>query len=118
MNIKPQALLLALLLSGVIMSLYSGSMNSSFDWRPKVEVLRDSILLTWMVSLINIALGNGLSKVFGIRPRQLGGLVGVVFSPLFHRDVSHLVANTLPFAVLGWLILLQGEFGSEGDFMR
>ena len=113
MNIKPQALLLALLLAGVVLSLYS----PESDWRSHADVLRDSVILTWIVSLANILLfGNGLGKLLGIRPRQLLGLLGIVFSPLIHRDVPHLVANTLPFIVLGWLILLQGDLQGDGDF--
>ena len=62
-----------------------------------------------------ILLGNGLGKIFGIRPRRLIGLLGIPFSPLIHRDIAHLVANTVPFLVLGWFILVQGELaGSSG----
>lgn len=112
-NIKPQSLLLTLLIAGVVASLFYGG-NSA--WQVNVEVLRDSVILTWIVSLVNILiLGNGLGRLLGIRPRRLIGLLGIVFSPLLHRDIGHLIANTLPFLVLGWLILLQGglQGGSE-----
>lgn len=113
MNIKPQALLLALLLAGVVLSLYS----TEADWQVPANVLRDSVILTWAVSLANIVLfGNGLGKLLGIRPRQPIGLLGIVFSPLIHRDVAHLIANTLPFVVLGWLVLLQGQLQGDGGF--
>ncbi|PZO60393.1 MAG: rhomboid family intramembrane serine protease [Phormidesmis priestleyi] len=82
-----------------------------------MEVLRDSIILTWLVSLVNILiLNNGLGRLLGIRPRSLIGLLGIVFSPLLHRDIGHLIANTVPFLVLGWLVLLQSRFENGGDF--
>ncbi len=109
---RPQFLILSLILGGIILSLYT----TNPDWRVGAEVLRDSIILTWMASLINLAVGNGLGRLFGIRPRQLVGLLGVAFSPLFHRSLGHLLANTIPFLVLGWLVLLQGKLQGQGDF--
>ena len=41
---------------------------------------------------------------FGIVPRTVPGLVGIVFSPLLHAGPAHLLANALPLFVL--LILL------------
>ena len=41
---------------------------------------------------------------FGIVPRTVPGLVGIVFSPLLHASPAHLLANALPLFVL--LILL------------
>ncbi|MBE9077897.1 rhomboid family intramembrane serine protease [Romeria aff. gracilis LEGE 07310] len=80
------------------------------DWRNQTETLRDCILLAWGLSLVNIFfLNGGLGRLFGIRPRRPLGLLGIPLSPLFHRNLGHLIANTLPFAVLGWLMLLQGQ---------
>ena len=41
----------------------------------------------------------------GIEPRTLGGLVGIVFAPLAHASLNHLMSNTLPLAVLATLML-------------
>lgn len=41
---------------------------------------------------------------FGIVPRTLPGLAGIVFSPLLHASPAHLLANALPLLIL--LILL------------
>lgn len=101
------------MLGGVVLVMY----NSDPNWRDKVDVLKDSVVLTWTASLMNLLLfGNGLSRLFGIRPRQPIGLLGVPFSPLLHRDFTHLLANTVPFVVLGWLILVQGELPGASDF--
>jgi membrane associated rhomboid family serine protease len=45
---------------------------------------------------------------FGIRPREIGGLDGVVVSPLLHASVGHLLGNSVPFVLLGWFVLVSG----------
>lgn len=49
--------------------------------------------LEWMVDL-------DLSH-WGIFPRTIGGLRGVLLGPLIHGDIGHLAANSVPFIVLG-----------------
>ncbi|MEL7052607.1 MAG: rhomboid family intramembrane serine protease, partial [Cyanobacteria bacterium J06588_5] len=112
-NSKTQVLILYIVLGFIVMALYTNNAT----WQGNVEVLRDCVILIWTTSLMDLLLfGRGLGRLFGIRPRQPIGLLGVVFSPLFHRDFGHLLANTLPFLVLGWLILVQGELGTAADF--
>ncbi len=44
----------------------------------------------------------------GIVPRQVDGLDGILWAPLLHGSWSHLMANTLPFLVLGFLAMAGG----------
>ena len=44
----------------------------------------------------------------GIVPRSLDGLDGILWAPLLHGGFAHLVANTLPFVVFGFLVLANG----------
>lgn len=44
----------------------------------------------------------------GILPRRVDGLDGIVWAPLLHGSWSHLIANTLPFLVLGFLAMAGG----------
>jgi membrane associated rhomboid family serine protease len=44
---------------------------------------------------------------YGVIPRRLGGLVGIVAMPFLHANLQHLVSNTVPLIVL--LILLAGS---------
>lgn len=41
----------------------------------------------------------------GILPRHLWGLVGIPLSPFLHADFAHLISNTFPFLVLGYIVL-------------
>jgi len=112
-NPKLQFLLFYLIVGVAVLTLYTGDAT----WRESATVLRDCVILTWIVSLMNmLLLGNGLGKIFGIRPRQPLGLLGIPFSPLIHRDIGHLLANTVPFLVLGWFILVQGELSGSSSF--
>ncbi len=43
----------------------------------------------------------------GIIPRRMGGLPGIFFSAFSHADFAHLIANSIPFIIFSWLILLQ-----------
>ncbi len=86
------------------------------DWSTKLYVLRDSVVLAWVASLANWIFGGGPGRLLGIRPRQPLGLLGIIFAPFLHKDIAHLLANTLPFLVLGWLVLLQEGFRGTSDF--
>lgn len=65
------------------------------------------IVVMWGEELLDIALDGRLDR-FGIRPRQLDGLDGIIFAPLLHNGFGHLIANTLPFALMGSAIALEG----------
>lgn len=45
---------------------------------------------------------------YGIEPRDLEGLSGVVFAPFLHAGFGHLIGNTIPFLFLGALIAVGG----------
>lgn len=60
----------------------------------------------WIIALVNLALGERLVR-FGIRPRRVAGLPGLILSPFLHADLGQLAASTLPFLVLGWLVLVS-----------
>lgn len=44
----------------------------------------------------------------GIVPREFSGLDGVIWWPLLHAGWGHLLANTLPFLIFGFLALASG----------
>ena len=110
---RSKTIVIALLIGGLFLALF----NRELSLQSTALVLRDSLLAAWLVSFFNIVFfRNGLGRLLGIRPRQIGGLVGIVCAPFLHRDFGHLIANTVPFAVLGWLILLQDRLQSSGNF--
>ena len=44
----------------------------------------------------------------GIVPRTSYGVAGIVMAPFLHGNLQHLISNTVPFVVLGAVILLRG----------
>ena len=46
---------------------------------------------------------------FGIRPRSVAGLAGIVCTPFLHAGFAHLIANSFPFVILGGIVLLGGR---------
>ena len=60
----------------------------------------------WGAFGANVALGGALLK-FGIVPRTTDGLIGILVAPFLHANLEHLVANTVPFLLFGWLVMLR-----------
>lgn len=63
------------------------------------------VALMWVSELVDQVLPLDLD-VFGIRPRELGHLQGIVLSPFLHLGWSHLISNTVVLLVLGPLLAL------------
>ena len=84
-------------------------MNSTLSERLKARILwiAGLVLLLWAVELVNLALGGALGA-YGIRPRTVSGLPGILFAPFLHGSPAHLALNTLPLIVLGSLVILRG----------
>ncbi len=71
-----------------------------------VRPLLAFIAALWLIHLVNVALDGALAETFGLIPRRLDGLDGVIGMPLLHGSWEHLTANTTPLLILGGLILL------------
>lgn len=65
------------------------------------------VALLWAIEIVDAVLFAGSLDRFGVRPRSIGGLIGIAFAPLLHMGFGHLIANTLPLITLGWLIMLR-----------
>jgi membrane associated rhomboid family serine protease len=70
-------------------------------------VIGSFLALIWFISLFNLILFDGLLNNYGVRPRTLEGLWGVLLMPFLHGSFGHLLANSLPFVTLGWLVMLR-----------
>ncbi|WP_283138740.1 rhomboid family intramembrane serine protease [Rhizohabitans arisaemae] len=61
----------------------------------------------WALEIFDYATGSSLDG-FGIRPRSLDGLPGIVLAPFLHFGFDHLIANSLPLLVLGFFAAMRG----------
>ncbi len=61
----------------------------------------------WLIEFVDQLTGNALDN-YGIHSRELDGLPKIFSAPLLHGGWDHLIGNSVPFAVLGFLVLLGG----------
>ena len=81
---------------------------TTIELETHAKIIGGFITLIWMLEIIDqLVLRHRLNRL-GIVPRTQIGLRGILFAPLLHGTWKHLIANTLPFAVLGWFTLLHG----------
>ncbi|WP_082950236.1 MULTISPECIES: rhomboid family intramembrane serine protease [unclassified Mycobacterium] len=65
------------------------------------------VALLYLIELIDQLTRHSLDEN-GIRPLEADGLWGIVFAPVLHANWQHLMANTIPLLVLGFLMTLAG----------
>ncbi len=62
--------------------------------------------LMWAVFIVDTYLLNGsLTFWYGLRPNEVVGLKGILFSPLLHGSWGHLLSNSLPFLSLSGMMI-------------
>jgi len=64
--------------------------------------------IMWAVRIVDLLPFVHLNR-FGIRPRSFAGLFGILCAPFLHAGFGHLIANSVPFIILGGLVLLGGR---------
>jgi len=72
----------------------------------QVTTLGSALGAAWLTFAANVVAGGALLS-YGIVPRTVSGLRGILFAPFLHANLNHLLANTIPFVVLGWLVMLR-----------
>ena len=58
-----------------------------------------AIVAIWLIYWVEITFGYNFNT-YGILPREIKGLRGILFSPFIHSDASHLSSNSIPLFVL------------------
>ena len=64
------------------------------------------VIVLWTIELANSLTNDALNN-FGIRPRNIVGLQGILFAPFLHGNWRHLISNTFPLVILSWLIMAR-----------
>ena len=73
----------------------------------RILLIASFVVFFWIIELVDIATGNNFG-IYGILPRTVIGLRGIIFSPFIHQNIYHLLLNTIPFIILGTLVSLRG----------
>lgn len=72
-------------------------------------VLGSGVLLMWILEMADQFVFHHALDAYGIRPRAVDGLAGILAAPFLHGGFGHLVSNTLPFIVMGGLIMMRSK---------
>jgi membrane associated rhomboid family serine protease len=83
---------------------YTSSEQARANFRLAAKIALGFVALIWIIGLLNWGLDLELAR-FGVRPRQLAGLPGILLAPLLHGGFPHLFANSLPLLVLVTVML-------------
>jgi len=74
--------------------------------KQQATVLGGSVATLWGVFAGNVVVGGALLG-YGIHPRTVQGLWGIAAAPFLHANLEHLLSNTVPLLILGWLVMLR-----------
>lgn len=77
------------------------------EFKTQIVVLGGFVALMWVLEIVDLLFLRGALNSYGIRPRSIIGLRGILFAPFLHAGLAHLIANTIPFLTLGWLTMLR-----------
>ena len=76
-------------------------------WQQAAALTGGFVVLLWALEIVDAASGHALDA-YGVQPRTDDGLVGVAVAPMLHFGFDHLISNTVPILVLGFLTLATG----------
>lgn len=77
------------------------------SWALALAVMCGFAGILWVVALVDASDDWRLNR-FGLQPREADGLWGVLTQPFLHASYSHLLSNTGPVVLIGWVLLLSG----------
>ena len=98
-------------------------MNQNFKYSTHVIMYPLLMVFTlWLVFWFQVRVYSGIRN-YGIHPKEIEGLFGIVTSPFLHSNITHLFHNSVPLLVLtmalfyfynkiAWRVLLFGVIGS------
>jgi membrane associated rhomboid family serine protease len=77
------------------------------SWTGALILMAGFAAVLWVVQILN-AIDDYRFDRFGLKPREFDGLWGVVTAPFLHSSYGHLLSNTVPVVLIGWVVLLAG----------
>jgi len=77
------------------------------ELKTQVLILGGIVAVMWILEFLDLIIFQGKLNYYGIIPHSTIGLRGVLFAPFLHGNFAHLAANTIPFLIFGWLIMLR-----------
>lgn len=79
----------------------------SQELQTQIKILGGFVGAFWLLEVVDWLFFRGALNGYGVLPRTLTGLRGIMYSPFLHANFAHLIANTIPFVVLGWFVMVR-----------
>lgn len=67
------------------------------------------LAIMWAVEVVDFLLSPVNLDSYGIRPRTMSGLAGILLAPFLHVGFGHVISNSLSFLLLGGLVMVGGR---------
>lgn len=83
---------------------YTASARARTSFMLAVKLTLGFVVIVWLMFGIQTVVGPEMARL-GLRPRDPGGLLGLLTTPLLHGSLAHLMSNTLPLFVGGVALL-------------
>ena len=80
-----------------------GLLALALETRARLRLVTWTAGVLWAVEVVDWLVFSGGLDAFGVRPLAVTGLTGIAFAPFLHGGFGHLMANTVPWLVLGYL---------------
>ena len=71
-------------------------------------VVGSFVLLLFIIEVVNLLMFHSLNRTFGLRPRSPDSLLDIFTFPLLHANFGHLISNSFPLIIFGFLVLMSG----------
>lgn len=75
------------------------------------------VLLMWVVYFLSLIAPFNF-YILGIYPRSVRGIPGIIFAPLIHGSLLHILSNTFPMLFLGLILFLFYDIIAEKVFYQ
>lgn len=77
---------------------FTSSLRAQRNFKLALSLTFWFVVLLWLILIVDTVLDLGLAR-YGLRPRDLDGLIGILTAPLLHSGAEHLFSNTLPLVI-------------------
>lgn len=77
------------------------------SWSGALIVMAVVVAALWVVQIVNDAHHLSFNR-FGLKPRSVDGLWGVLTAPALHVSYGHLLSESVPILGVGWVLMLSG----------
>ena len=83
---------------------FSSSRRAKSNFQLAIKLAAGFVALMWLVFTADHIGGLELSR-FGLYPRTISGLIGLIMTPLVHSGLPHITNNSIPMLVGGTALL-------------